>query len=542
MQAKPIFMPTSNTDIQLRSERYSSKYLNKGKHNLLLSVFEEVKNLKNYYSKFLFDNLYEVFLIRNHQILSTKYWKQIRKLYLSNYLKAQNQQMLFQTIIQNYIVRIKKHLSNLDLQVSIPDNKGLSKLSITRYQRNVSKNNKIIHYKGDIKELKQPKQYTPLSKLIKYCVYCRIENNDIQIYNEDIKKQYDYYCQKFSKRRIVNLVDSIQQTLLSKIKEPNDYQSSSFSVIHHIGSCICSDFIYDPTNSLYKHWCKIDLRNKQNIYIPLQVNNSYHNFNKIRKQQWIIKPSTKGSKIDVIGTKEVKKPEFLKFNKVIGIDLNVKNNFVSCSNEQVFDYDRTYINEFCKQLKKFDKIGLKNISSKQKKKLEKLVRKNEWYFKLLIHDVLDELQSQGITDIVMEDLDSFSASYTKNKEFDIKYSRLNRLLRLSNIKNWFNQQAEKRGIKVHLTSACYSSQQCPECGHISRDNRSTQEEFKCVNCQHIDNADINASKNLELRFTNVLLRSKLHTLDKFGRMIPRKFKKEVVKKILTDSYSLGNPT
>ena len=62
-------MPTSNTNIQLRSERYSSKYLNKGKHNLLNSVFEEVKNLKNQYSKFLFDNLYEVFLIREYQTI-----------------------------------------------------------------------------------------------------------------------------------------------------------------------------------------------------------------------------------------------------------------------------------------------------------------------------------------------------------------------------------------------------------------------------------------------------------------------------------------
>ena len=142
----------------------------------------------------------------------------------------------------------------------------------------------------------------------------------------------------------------------------------------------------------------------------------------------------------------------------------------------------------------------------------------------------------------MEDLDSFTASYTKNKEFNIKYSRLNQLLRLSNIKNWFNQQAEKRGLRVHLTSACYSSQQCPNCGHISKDNRLTQEEFKYVNCQHTNNADINASKNLELRYTNVLLRSKLHTLDEFGRMIPRNFKKEVVKKILISSYNLKDST
>ena len=535
-------MSSSNTDIQLRSERYSSKYLNKGKHELLNAVFEEVKTLKNQYSKFLFDNLYEVFLNQSYQTLSTKYWKQVSSLYPSTYLKSWNCQSIFQSISQDYINRIKKYLVNLDLQVSIPDNKGLVKLSITKYQRNVSKNNKILHYKGDIKESKQSKHYTPLSKFIKYCVYCRIKDNEILVYNEDIKKQYDYYCQKFGKQRIVSLVSSIQQTLLSKIKEPNDYQSSSFPLLHKNNGVICSDFIYDSTNSLYKYWCKIDLKNKQNIYIPLQANEKYHNFSKIRKQQWIIKPSIKGNKIDVIGTKEVKKPEFLKFNKVIGIDLNVKNNFASCSNEQVFDYDRTYINEFCKQLKKFDKIGLKNISSKQKKKLEKLVRKNEWYFKLLIHDVLDELQKQGITDIVMEDLDPFSASYTKNKEFDIKYSRLNRLLRLSNIKNWFNQQAEKRGIRVHLTSACYSSQQCPKCGYISKDNRSTQEQFKCVNCQHSSNADINASKNLEFRYTNVLLKSKLHTLDEFGRMIPKKFKKEVVKKILTDSYSLGNST
>ena len=536
-------MSTLDTDIQLRSERYSSKYLNKGKHELLNAVFEEVKNLKNYYSKFLFNNLYEVFLNQSYQVLSTKYWKQVSNLYPSTYLKSWNCQSIFQSISQDYINRIKKHLSNLDLQVSIPDNKGLIKLSITRYQRNVSKNKKIVHYKGDIKKLKQPKHYTPLSKFIKYCVYCRIENDGIQVYNEDIIKQYNYYCQKFSKQRVVNLVSSIQQTLLNKIKEPNVYQSSSFPIVYKPnGQTICSDFIYDPTNSLYKYWCKIDLKNKQNIYIPLQVNNKYHNFNKIRKQQWIIKSSIKGNKIDVIGTKEVGKPTFKEFNKVIGIDLNVKNNFASCSNEQVFDYDRTYINEFCKQLKKFDKIGLKNINSKQKKKLEKLVRKNEWYFKLLIHDVLDELQNQSITDIIMEDLDQFSASYTKNKEFNIKYSRLNRLLRLSNIKNWFNQQAEKRGLRVHLTSACYSSQQCPECGYISKDNRPTQEQFKCVNCQHKNNADINASKNLELRYTNVLLKSKLHILDEFGRMIPKRIKREVVKKILISSYSSGNST
>ena len=103
----------------------------------------------------------------------------------------------------------------------------------------------------------------------------------------------------------------------------------------------------------------------------------------------------------------------------------------------------------------------------------------------------------------MEDLDSFNATYTKNEEFDIKYSRLCRLLRLSNIKNWFKEQAEKRGIKVHLTPANYSSQQCSKCGCIHKLNRSSQETFKCIECGFTLNADLNASINLKQRLMNV---------------------------------------
>ena len=268
----------------------------------------------------------------------------------------------------------------------------------------------------------------------------------------------------------------------------------------------------------------------------MQVNEDYHNFGKIRKQQWIVKLSEKGNKIDVIGTKEVNEPKFKEYNEVVGIDLNVKHNFAYCSNGIEYDYARCYIKEAVKFLKSIDEIGMKNMTAKQKKRLAKIVRRNEWYFKSLVHDVLNDLESQNITDIVMEDLNSFGATYCKNEEFEIKYSRLVRLLRLSNIKNWFMSQAEKRGIRVHLTQAHYSSQQCPHCGHISRDNRLTQEEFKCTNCNHENNADSNSATNLKFRYTNVLLRSKLHKLDKYNRMIPKVMKKEKIKEILISAY------
>jgi len=41
--------------------------------------------------------------------------------------------------------------------------------------------------------------------------------------------------------------------------------------------------------------------------------------------------------------------------------------------------------------------------------------------------------------------------------------------------------------------------ECSVCGYIDKDNRKTQSEFKCLKCNHQENADINASKNIAAR-------------------------------------------
>ena len=42
----------------------------------------------------------------------------------------------------------------------------------------------------------------------------------------------------------------------------------------------------------------------------------------------------------------------------------------------------------------------------------------------------------------------------------------------------------------------YSSQECNNCGYISKENRKTQSKFECINCGYAKNADVNASLNL----------------------------------------------
>ena len=41
-----------------------------------------------------------------------------------------------------------------------------------------------------------------------------------------------------------------------------------------------------------------------------------------------------------------------------------------------------------------------------------------------------------------------------------------------------------------------TSQTCPSCGHISRDNRKSQAAFACVKCDFADNADLVGAINV----------------------------------------------
>ena len=65
MQIRTFFMIQQSTVVEnkeIRSERYTSKYLNKEKLCLLKRTIKDVKKLKNYYSLFCFEHLYDLFV------------------------------------------------------------------------------------------------------------------------------------------------------------------------------------------------------------------------------------------------------------------------------------------------------------------------------------------------------------------------------------------------------------------------------------------------------------------------------------------------
>jgi len=187
------------------------------------------------------------------------------------------------------------------------------------------------------------------------------------------------------------------------------------------------------------------------------------------------------------------KKKFKPFNRVVGLDLNLKNNFATLSNGYVLKYPVIF-----KPILHFVKI------------------------------ILGYLKSQNIIDVVIEDL-NFSESSVN------KYIDYSKLIFLSDFKNLFKSSAEIEGIRVHITPSCYTSITCPKCGFISKDNRKTQKIFKCKQCGYKCNADLNASRNLELRYTIDFLKNSLHNIDKNGRLIPKKLTTPQIKEILMSS-------
>jgi len=58
------------------------------------------------------------------------------------------------------------------------------------------------------------------------------------------------------------------------------------------------------------------------------------------------------------------------------------------------------------------------------------------------------------------------------------------------------QKANEIGVKVVKVNPRNSSRRCSWCGRVSKDNRKTQKDFHCVECDKSANADYNAARNI----------------------------------------------
>ena len=61
------------------------------------------------------------------------------------------------------------------------------------------------------------------------------------------------------------------------------------------------------------------------------------------------------------------------------------------------------------------------------------------------------------------------------------------------------------GIIVSTVNANFTSQKCSVCGYISDKSRKSKMTFRCIQCNQVMDADLNAAKNILDKFEKILV-------------------------------------
>ena len=225
-------------------------------------------------------------------------------------------------------------------------------------------------------------------------------------------------------------------------------------------------------------------------------------------------------------------------DRIIGIDVNSKHNLMTCSNGYEIDFDRELVETLSKELKKIDDLKKRNsdyeIGKRKQHKIDHLNRELQSKIREEIANLCKRLKKHHYHHAVMEDLDNgFESTFAKD-ENDLNYNRRLKLLRLESLKDEFEHIARKYSIAVSLVQSFYTSQTCPHCGCIDKENRKSQEDFECIECGYKSNADLNASRNIKQRVVSTVLRDELLKKNSINSSvyIPSVNSKEKTKEVL----------
>ena len=203
--------------------------------------------------------------------------------------------------------------------------------------------------------------------------------------------------------------------------------------------------------------------------------------------------------VSVQTEREVETPQHPS-TSAVGMDWGVVN-FVTLSDGEVVDQ--------CQPLKKFlPKLAKLQRRMARKKKFSKNWRKAKARITKLhtkvanirkdfVHKVSNDISKNHVV-VVLEDLQVKNMSKSATKKVAQK-SGLNRSILDASPFELYRQLEYKtqwRGGLLVAVAARNTSRKCPECGHVSAENRKSQAKFVCVECEFSANADFVGAVNI----------------------------------------------
>jgi putative transposase len=195
-------------------------------------------------------------------------------------------------------------------------------------------------------------------------------------------------------------------------------------------------------------------------------------------------------------------------SKTVGIDVGVSLVVADSNGRKVKPLD--LVRELSKLRTKAQQLSRKKKGSNNRAKAKAKIAKQNLRIANMRKDFLHKLSKQYSENqtVVVEDL-KIKNMTSKTKGTVEKPSKnasakrgLNRVITQQSWGLFFElleYKLQERGGQLIKVDPRYTSQACNECGHISKENRKSQDKFVCTSCGHSANADINASKNILAR-------------------------------------------
>ena len=244
----------------------------------------------------------------------------------------------------------------------------------------------------------------------------------------------------------------------------------------------------------FTRWVSIISDTPRNpIYIPIRDNSYYENAPGKEDSTWTFQIKENG-RLRIITSKtseDIQPP--VRVGEPIGLDWGFKNLFATSDGRLLGLELHSYL---LKQDKKITAIAAQlqklGVPLKTNQRYQQLIHATRETIKNTVGRILNMLDAEGVSELVVENLDFRSRSYSK---------RLNRLLNnagRSAVKNKLAQLEKERGITVTKVNPAYTSQECNNCHYVDKANRKG-ETFLCRNCGHKDHSDLNAAKNILYR-------------------------------------------
>ena len=516
---------------------FHSNMLTRSKYDELYAVAVNLRDFRNEVSQLVNDNL-----LYYLDFSKLDFIKEMRKVFPNKVSSCFDAQQYIQ-IYKDYQNKFNAILRNIEFK----------KIVFKRFE--LYKRNSKKHKKGDLKSIITDTSQTNLTLCLSYLarygkestlkyLQQKIEELSNSTDKKEIKRRELYQnildkCAKFGFDRLFKLALSrCNRTIKHYSEHPIEYKSLTFGGRSRKQKIIEFNRNY---NSEINAFVSLSGFSKSSFDIPVKYAMDYHgrikNYRKNSADyEYLIKFDEYRKQVSIIYVKDGERyiPEAQ--GELIGIDVNSKHNLLSLSNGETYDFDRKLLEDFCELSLHIDNLKSKNknyqVGKRKQRKLDTLKTKINKYEENLIAQVFKHLSEQGYHHVIMENLNNSFGKCFVNDENDVNYNRRVKFLGLSSIKDKFEHIGRKYDIAVSLVHPCYTSKQCPICGCIDDDNRKCQEVFKCVQCGHEANADINAAQNIKNRVGITVLCSKLLKQSDNGTYLPKPLKRGKVKEVL----------